>query len=263
MKYNEQLAERIAEVAEVAGYLWQKGWAERNGGNISYNVTDVVDDAVRALTPLGESIALARPVENLRSHFFLVTGTNRRMRYISSSPMDNMAIIRISDDGRSYAIVAEKYIHPTSELPSHLSIHDYLLGKGRNQKAVIHTHPTELVAMTHNEAFLGKDILSRLLWSMIPETRAFCPKGVGIVPYTLPGSIGLADATIVQLDEYDVVLWEKHGALGVGENVVEPFDMIDTLSKSAQIYMSGCAMGFQPAGLSDTQMQELKDAFNL
>lgn len=263
MKYNEQLAERIAEVAEIAGYLWQKGWAERNGGNISYNITDVVDDAVRALPSLGESIALARPVENLRGHFFLVTGTNRRMRYVSSSPMDNMAIIRISDDGRSYTIVAEKYIRPTSELPSHLSIHDYLLGKGCNQKVVIHTHPIELVAMTHNAAFLGKDVLSKLLWSMIPETRAFCPKGVGIVPYTLPGSIELADATIAQLDEYDVVLWEKHGALGVGENVIEPFDMIDTLSKSAQIYLSGCAMGFTPAGMSDAQMQELKEAFNL
>lgn len=39
MKYNRQLTERIAEVAEVAGYLWQKGWAERNGGNISYNLS--------------------------------------------------------------------------------------------------------------------------------------------------------------------------------------------------------------------------------
>ena len=263
MKYNRQLTERIAEVAEVAGYLWQKGWAERNGGNISYNITDVADDALRALPPLGEPVALARPVENLCGHFFLVTGTNRRMRYVCSSPMDNMAVIRISDDGRSYAIVAEKYISPTSELPSPLSIHDYLLGRGRNQKVVIHTHPIELVAMTHNAAFLGRDVLSRLLWSMIPETRAFCPKGVGIVPYALPGSIELADATIAQLDDYDVVLWEKHGALGVGENVIEPFDMIDTLSKSAQIYMSGRAMGFTPAGMSDAQMQQLKEAFNL
>ena len=73
MKYNRQLTERIAEVAEVAGYLWQKGWAERNGGNISYNVTDVADDALRALPPLGEPVALARPVENLCGHFFLVT----------------------------------------------------------------------------------------------------------------------------------------------------------------------------------------------
>ena len=49
MKYNRQLTERIAEVAEVAGYLWQKGWAERETAAIYYNVTDVADDALRAL----------------------------------------------------------------------------------------------------------------------------------------------------------------------------------------------------------------------
>jgi ribulose-5-phosphate 4-epimerase/fuculose-1-phosphate aldolase len=27
------LAAEVNKVAEVAGYLWQKGWAERNGGN--------------------------------------------------------------------------------------------------------------------------------------------------------------------------------------------------------------------------------------
>lgn len=38
---NESLDRRIAEVAEVAGYLWERGWAERNGGNISVNVTEL------------------------------------------------------------------------------------------------------------------------------------------------------------------------------------------------------------------------------
>jgi len=51
--------------------------------------------------------------------------------------------------------------------------------------------------------------------------------------------------------------------VGVGDLVVESFDMIDTLFKSAQIYLSGCAMGFKSAGMSDAQMQELKDTFNL
>lgn len=59
---------------------------------------------------------------------------------------------------------------------------------------------------------------------MIPETRAFCPKGLGIVPYELPGSERLADRTIEQLGDYDVVMWEKHGALAVGEDPVEAFD---------------------------------------
>ena len=43
------LAREINKVAEVAGYLWQKGWAERNGGNITINVTEFVDDEIRQL----------------------------------------------------------------------------------------------------------------------------------------------------------------------------------------------------------------------
>ena len=33
------------KIAEVAGYLWTNGWAERNGGNITVNITDLVDRA--------------------------------------------------------------------------------------------------------------------------------------------------------------------------------------------------------------------------
>ena len=45
------LERQIAVIAEVAGYLWQKGWAERNGGNITVNITEYVDDGMRALRP--------------------------------------------------------------------------------------------------------------------------------------------------------------------------------------------------------------------
>lgn len=142
-------------------------------------------------------------------------------------------------------------------------MHDYLVGAGRPERAVVHTHPIELVAMTHNPEFLGKDVLTRLLWSMIPETRAFCPKGLGIVPYTLPGSQELADRTIALLDDYDVVMWTKHGALAIGTDLIEAFDQIDVLSKSAKIYESARSMGFVPTGMSDAEMQELKEVFGL
>ena len=45
IRNNEQLMAEIGRIAEVAGYLWTKGWAERNGGNISVNVTDLLDEA--------------------------------------------------------------------------------------------------------------------------------------------------------------------------------------------------------------------------
>ena len=43
------LAKEVNKVAEVAGYLWQKGWAERNGGNITVNITEFVDDEIRQM----------------------------------------------------------------------------------------------------------------------------------------------------------------------------------------------------------------------
>ena len=43
LENNPALSAEISLVAEAAGYLWQKGWAERNGGNITVNIADKVD----------------------------------------------------------------------------------------------------------------------------------------------------------------------------------------------------------------------------
>lgn len=59
LENRPELARRVAEMAEVAGYLWQKGWAERNGGNITLNVTECVDDQIRSMAPLCEPISSA------------------------------------------------------------------------------------------------------------------------------------------------------------------------------------------------------------
>ena len=117
--------------------------------------------------------------------------------------------------------------------------------------------------MTHNPIFFLFYILTDLLWSMIPETRAFCPRGLGIVPYKLPGSFEIAQATINELEDYDVVMWEKHGVFSVSENIMEAFDMVDTLVKSAQIYLISKAMGFEPEGMKKEDMKILKETFNL
>ncbi|MDR1737617.1 MAG: rhamnulose-1-phosphate aldolase [Candidatus Symbiothrix sp.] len=263
LETNLLLATKIWEIAEVAGYLWQKGWAERNGGNITVNVTETIDDDLRSRQAISDKIAIGRTLPYLKGTYFFCKGTNKRMRDLARNPMENGSLVRITDDCSSYEIIADKAVKPTSEIASHLSMHNYFIGKSSDYKAVVHTHPIDLIAMTHHPAFLQKDALSRLLWSMIPETRAFCPRGLGIIPYQLPSSFDLADATLKELDEYDVVMWEKHGVCSVSENVMEAFDMIDVLSKSAQIYLTAKAMGFEPTGMSDLQMEELKTAFNL
>ncbi len=257
------LAAEVGKVAEVAGYLWQKGWAERNGGNITVNVTGLVDDEVRAMPAISEARPIGAVLPHLKGCYFYCKGTDKRMRDLACRPMENGSVIRILDDCASYVIIADNPVRPTSELPSHLSVHDYLIAKGSPYKASVHTHPIELVALTHGRKFLEKDAASNLLWSMIPETKAFCPRGLGIIPYRLPGSVELAEATIRELDDYDVVMWEKHGVFAVDTDVMAAFDQVDVLNKSALIYIAAKNMGFEPEGMSRAQMREMSEAFGL
>jgi rhamnulose-1-phosphate aldolase len=257
------LAVEVNRVAEVAGYLWQKGWAERNGGNITVNITEHVDDEIRNLPAISEVKQIGAILPHLKGCYFYCKGTNMRMRDLARFPMENGSVIRILDDCASYVIIADAPVRPTSELPSHLSVHNYLIGKGSPYKASLHTHPIELIALTHGKKFLEKDVATNLLWSMIPETKAFCPRGLGIIPYQLPGSVEMAEATIQELADYDVVMWEKHGVFAVDCDIMQAFDQVDVLNKSAQIYISAKNMGFEPEGMSQEQMKEMTVAFNL
>jgi rhamnulose-1-phosphate aldolase len=257
------LEKEVNKIAEVAGYLWQNGWAERNGGNITVNITEYVDDEIKNLPAISDVKQIGVKLPYLKGGYFYCKGTGKRMRDLARWPMDNGSIIRILDDCSSYVIIADNPVMPTSELPSHLTVHNHLIETGSNYKATVHTHPIELVAMSHIRKFLGKDVLTKILWSMIPETKAFCPLGLGIIPYELPGSVKLADSTLEQLEEYDVVLWEKHGVFAKGLDVMDAFDQIDVLSKSAKIYINCKNMGYEPEGMSEEQMKEMSVAFNL
>ena len=260
---NPTLKSEIGKIAEVAGYLWQNGWAERNGGNITVNITQWVDETMQALPPISEPRPIGLTLPTLKGTYFYCKGTGKRMRDLARQPMDNGSIIRILDDCAHYVIIADKPVAPTSELPSHLSVHARMIEMGSPYNATVHTHPIELVAMSHHRPFLEKDVLTKILWSMIPETKPFCPLGLGIAPYFAPGSNELAEATLRQLEDYDVVLWEKHGVFAKGLDVMDAFDQIDVLSKSAKIYLCARSMGFTPEGMNDEQLREMTELFHL
>ena len=226
----------VDQVAEVAGYLWQKGWAERNGGNITINITEYVDEAMKALPAIDAPRSIGKTLPHLKGCWFYCKGTGKRMRDLAREPMANGSIIRILEDCARYEIVADAVVAPTSELPSHLAVHDYLLAKGSPYRASLHTHPIELVALTHSKKWMEKDVATRMLWSMIPETKAFCPRGLGMVPYLLPSSVELADATLRTLDEgYDVVMWEKHGVFAARGHERRPDERNERGFQPAQI----------------------------
>ena len=259
----ETISNILADVAEVAGHIWAKGWGERNGGNITVNVTQLADESWATMPPLCPPVDMGCTLPYLKGAYFFAKGTQKRMRDLARDPMANGAVIRITDDCAHYEIIFEQPVMPTSELPAHLMVQNYLIESGSCYKATLHTHPIELVAMSHSPEFLDSQLLTRTLWSMIPETLAFAPLGLGVVPYQVPGSLQLAQATLRLIHDYDVVLWEKHGTFAVGQDIFDAFDQTDVLNKAAMIYMRARSMGFVPQGMTDEQMRDIQRIFSL
>ena len=258
-----ELKRALDSVAEVAGYLWQKGWAERNGGNLTLNITEFVDDDMRAMPAISKALPIGVTLPYLKGCYFYCKGTGKRMRDLARDPMSAGSIVRILDDCASYEIIADAVIVPTSEISSHLAIQNYMLESGSGYKATLHTHPIELVAMSHSQEFLDSKHLTQVLWSMIPETLAFAPLGIGVVPYALPSSTELVEPTMEQIKRYDVVLWEKHGTVAVGPDIMEAFDQTDVLNKAANIYMTAKNFGFTAEGMTPEAVQKIRTVFNL
>lgn len=260
---NHALKDIILEVSEIAEYLWQRGWAERNAGNISVNVSALIGTVPGGMEGL-PYFDLPAGYPELANMYFFVSGTGKRMRDLARDPLKNAMIIHLNEQGNGYHIISRQKdkvtdFKPTSELPTHLGIHHMIRKRGTDETVVIHTHANELVALTQIEKFCNQETLNKLLWGMHPETIVFIPEGVGFVPYLTPGTQQIADATIKALGKHQVALWEKHGVFAIGSDVFDTFDLIDILGKSAKIYFLAMSSGHEPQGLNNKQLEILKE----
>lgn len=249
----------FTEVKQIAGYLWERGWAEKNAGNFSVRLS-------AKIAPSKEKVhLLTEPFPSLANQIFLISAKGSLMRNMAKKPKQNTLFIQLDGKGKSYQIIhPTEYTHdqqPTSELITHLAIHNQLVKSNAVERVVMHTHVTELIALTHIPEFCNEEALNNLLWSMHPETIMFVPKGVGFVPFEFPGSASIAHLTIEKLKNHPVVLWEKHGAFSVGSSLEACFDVLDILAKSARIYFmvrQSLPKG-APVGLTQEQLDGLKE----
>lgn len=258
---NCEIQEQIDGVSEIAAYLWDKGWAERNAGNISIDLTGLTNVDLYRNTDK-PYIEMTLPAE-AASMIFFVTGTGKHLRLLKQYPEQAACILIIDEKAKGYHLIwggeGDKNFRPTVEFVSHLRIHLYNREKGNHNRCVVHTHPIELIAISHHPVLGSNEAkLNKALWSMLPEIKIYVPKGIAIVPYLLPGSSKLANATVNRLNDRNVVLWSKHGALATGKNAVEAFDYIDVANKGAIIYLKCMQAGFIPEGLSDGEMEGLR-----
>jgi rhamnulose-1-phosphate aldolase len=240
---NARLKIHFKEISETALYLWERGWAERNAGNFSINLTGEVQFDLNRIAVLPVH-SFKKSYHNLKNNFILVSPTGSRMREISKEPLKYCLILHISNTGQEYQYfhlsgdgkILTPVLQPTSELQTHIAYQDLLREMNSDDKAVLHSHSTEIIALTHLKKYTRKKKLNKLLLKMHPEVEMFIPEGVGLVPVITPGTEEIAKFTLESARNHRVVIWEKHGCFAAGKSLSDAFDLIDIVSKCAKIF---------------------------
>lgn len=253
----------VREISKTASNMYRLGWDERNGGNISIllDISDVVeyDDTsaeIRTL-PLGFDAA------PLAGKYILVTGTGKYFKNVEDDPENNLGLIRVCPDGKTAQLVwgFADGGRPTSELPAHLMSHIARLESDPENRVVMHTHPTNILAMTY-VCELDDNAMTLELWRMCTECVIVFPDGVGVLPWMLCGTNEIGIATAEKMKEFRIVVWGQHGIYGVGRNLDEAFGLIETVEKAAQIYMLTAHLPIKNT-ITDDALRQLARAFKV
>ncbi len=225
----------------MCGDGWEQGWHERNGGNLTYRMTDAEVTACRPYfneVP-GEWVSMGVQADNLRGAFFTTTGSGRYMRNVPLDPAHNVGIVEINDAGDAWRIVwgLKDGGRPTSEFPSHFMNHSVRMkATGDACRVIYHAHPANVIALTFVMPLDARRI-TRALWKAMTECIVVFPKGVGVVPWMVPGGADIALATSELMKTYDAAIWAQHGLFCSGPDFDTTFGLMHTIEKAAEIYV--------------------------
>ena len=229
----------VKEMSDITLNMYSQGWDERNGGNISYMISedDIKEFFNKDKYIRDIEIGFNAPL-SLRGKYFLVTGTGKYFKNVKKDPETNLGLIKISSSGEVAHLLwgykdGGKF---TSEFPSHLLSHASRLKVDPNNRVIIHTHPTYTICMgaclpTNEVEF------TRKLWKTNTEAVVVFPEGVGVLPCMVCGTKEIGEATAKKMESFRLVSWTNHGIYGAGKTIDEAFGLIETVEKTAKIYM--------------------------
>jgi len=255
----------IKEMCEATANLWKYGWAERNGGNISYRIDKEEVKYYLDLDRVIDEVELGFEIKDLAGEIFLVSGSGKYFKNVRKNPADNLVILRINESGTTYQILwgLETGGVPTSELASHLNCHAVRLKEDSEHRIILHTHATNISAMTFVHD-LDSAKFTRTLWEMITECLVVFPDGVSVLPWMVAGTIELGLASAKEMEHSRIVVWPHHGIMSAGRDMNDAFGLVEVAEKAAEIYMKAQAVqgGIQQK-ITSQQLWDLADRFEV
>lgn len=228
----------IEQIKQITKRMYELGWDERNGGNISVLIDEQELNEYIDTNNVIREIPFDFDAKELANKIFLVTATGSYFRKIIESPEELLGIFRISPNGDK-ALLLWGYKNNnrfTSELPTHMLVHSSRIKVDPNHKVVMHCHPVNLLIMTHIHELEDKSF-TLSLWRTMTESIVVFPEGVGALPWMQSGTAEIGYATANKMQTFRLVIWGLHGIHAVGNTIDDAFGLIEVAEKSAQIYM--------------------------
>ena len=245
---------------------WLKGWDERNGGNITMRLDEADIAPFQADFHVAPRyISLSQPMPELANTPFIVTGSGKFFRNVQLDPAANIGVVKVDNRGTGYHILwgLENEAVPTSELAAHFQSHSVRIKTtGGKDRVIMHCHATNLIALTYvleNRT----DVITRKLWEGSTECLVVFPDGVGILPWMVPGTDEIGNATAGEMAKHSLVLWPFHGVFGSGPTLDEAFGLIDTAEKSAEVLVKVISMGGMKQTISRDELIALGKRFGV
>lgn len=247
---------------------WLQGWHERNGGNLTYRMTQ---EEVAEVQPFFDAtprpwVSIGVQADNLKGEYFITTGSGKFFRNVILDTAASMGIVEINEEGDCYRIVwgLTNGAVPTSEFPSHFLNHSVKKAATNGTYRVIyHAHPANLIALTYTLPLTNKDI-TRALWQSATECPVVFPNGVGVVPWMVPGCADIAKASSTLMKQFDAIVWAHHGLFCAGPTLDITFGLMHTIEKSAEIYVKVMSMTHTvKQTITDENLRDIAKAFNV
>ena len=251
----------MVEMIRTATNMYNHGWDERNGGNISLMLDE--NDIREYLNPENvlRTIPTGFTASELDGKCFLVTGTGKYFKNMQYAPELNLGIVRLTGQGQQADLLwgysgGGQF---TSEFPAHMMSHVARLKTDPLNRVIMHCHPANLLAMTYVHP-LDEREFTRTLWQMCTECVVVFPDGVNVLPWMLCGTNEIGEATAEKMKTSRLVVWSQHGIYGAGKDLDETFGLIETAEKAAEIYMKIAHLPWINT-ITDEQMHLLEKRF--
>ncbi len=243
--------------------MYHHGWNERNGGNISLMLDETEVSKYLNTKKILKAIPIGFKALELAGKYFLITGAGKYFRNIQYKPNENLGILRISSDGENAELLwgFSDGGTFTSEFPSHMMSHISRLSIDPGNRVVMHSHPSNLLAMTYVHSLDEKEF-TRTLWQMCTECVFVFPDGVNVLPWMVCGTNEIGEATAKKMKTSRLVVWAQHGIYGAGKSLDDAFGLIETAEKAAEIYMKTAHLA-RLNTITDAQLHMLEKRFNV